>query len=1023
MIDQRGVQIGPIGTLRFGQDVAEHDERLDSYFLRTGTYWALVHDEVDLVIGAKGTGKSAIARYLSRADADIEQLNDVIIMPAFNIRGSILFKRLINQVDADDEGIYRDIFLAYMVGLAGNYLIKTFQETTDVVALEEGIRSCGLIVDEPSPHSVWRRVLSRIRPRLGTTITIVDVNEPSDASVAQAAASPLLVSLDTLEGLLDLIHEALEQLDLRLWILFDRLDEAFPDRRDIEVAALRGLLRAHLDVCSFGTRLRPKLFLRLDIFDRITQKEGFVNATHLRTTRIAWDSDAILHMIALRVTASSDRRELVGPTIKDILTTSAGRRRLCRSIFPKRMENLDPLVWLLLVTVDATREFNPRNVLTLLRSAQLAEIQIAMRDRTGLSGRKDTFVLSSRALHQGYKQLSTARMQDTLYAESTIARTYIEKLRGRAVRFTESEISERLGVRGEELEEVLRVLRYIGFLRNNEGVFIVPPLYRPAFFMSIHGAELRLGAAEASEISDFAEQEDVVAVDSASAAPLSGEQTGGSLEAADGDEEQEGHAETPRAASAVKRKRRRTRPKRRESSRDELVPTNTPSEINDQLDFAQELGDALGNDDGELVEVTTEVGPALHGTSFVSPGVEASSVSSRDSTATLPARTGAWAVGQARELGDQGDAIGGFHLLYPQHTGHDGGACVAADLAYLSRDRATINLAIAMLKDGEVARSWPALARLLVFELMVGDLDAVSSLVSSASKRYAQEIAIAVVRMVGQVPELEAAFWQTSLAVLSSANAPNSMLKSIWPILAASRVMAIGRNSWERGAGNVASDLSALRNQIWTSELWNSTVRNIQGFLHAYAAGGPTATLPVLVPYQILSLASVLESAGRLSAALRAGVARSLGAHLDGTDVRHRERFLEWVQYSPLVLEVEMTSKVGVQAGPAERRSGARDARPQPDGTAARDQSRRADVLDRELCDFVVRVIQDGLFEGRPRMLLSQLGTRLLARSPGFNYRALGFTSLLDFVKAVSEADNRIVIEKTNHNHPYVVLS
>ncbi|MET8551702.1 P-loop ATPase, Sll1717 family [Micromonospora zamorensis] len=1023
MIDQRGVQIGPIGTLRFGQDVAEHDERLDSYFLRTGTYWALVHDEVDLIIGAKGTGKSAIARYLSRADADIEQLNDVIIMPAFNIRGSILFKRLINQVDADDEGIYREIFLAYMVGLAGNYLIKTFQDTADVVALEEGIRGCGLIVDEPSPHSVWRRVLSRIRPRLGTTITIVDVNEPSDASVAQPASGPLLVSLDTLEGLLDLIHEALEQLDLRLWILFDRLDEAFPDRRDIEVAALRGLLRAHLDVCSFGARLRPKLFLRLDIFDRITQKEGFVNATHLRTTRIAWDSDAILHMIALRVTASGDRRELFGPTIKDMLTTSAGRRRLCRSIFPKRMENLDPLVWLLLVTVDATREFNPRNVLTLLRSAQLAEIQIAMRDRTGLSGRKDTFVLSSRALQQGYKQLSTARMQDTLYAESTIARTYIEKLRGRAVRFTESEISERLGVRGEELEEILRVLRYIGFLRNNEGVFIVPPLYRPAFFMSIHGAELRLGAAEASEISDFAEQEDAVGVDDA-VAPLSGVETGKKPEAADGDEEQEDHAETPGATAAFKRKRRRTRPKRRESSRDELVPTNTPSEINDQLDFAQELGDALGNDDGELVEVATKVGSALHAASSTSPGVGASGVPPRDSTTTLPARTGAWAVGQARELGDQGDAIGGFHLLYPQHTGHDGAACVAADLAYLSGDRATINLAIAMLKGGQVTRSWPALGRLLVFELMVSDIDAVNSLVSSASKRYGQEIAIAVVRMVGQVPELEAAFWQTSLAVVSPANAPNSMLKSIWPILAASRVMAIGRNSWERGAGNVANDLNTLRNQIWTPELWKSTVRNIQGFLHAYAAGGPTATLPVLVPYQILSLASVLENAGRLSAALRAGVARSLGTHLDGTDVRHRERFLEWVQYSPLVLEVEMTSKTGVQAGPAERRSGARDAaRRQPDGTGTRDQSRNAEVLNHELCDFVVRVIQDGLFEGQPGMLLSQLGTRLLARSPGFNYRALGYTSLLDFVKAVSDADNRIVIEKTNHNHPYVVLS
>ena len=1014
MTDQGGLHIGPIGTLRFGQDVAEHDERLDSYFLRTGTYWALVHDDVDLVIGAKGTGKSAIARFLSKADVDIEQLNDVIIMPAFNIRGSILFKRLINQVDADDEGIYRDIFLAYMVGLAGNYLVKTFSDTADVAALEEGIRSCGLMVDEPSPHSVWRRVLSRIRPQLGTTIVVSDGDGSPGAPNRQASGDALLVSLDTLEGLLDLIYAALERLNLRMWILFDRLDEAFPDRRDVEVAALRGLLRAHLDVCSFGMRLRPKLFLRLDIFDRITQKEGFVNATHLRTTRITWDSDAILHMIALRVTAGAEQQELVSPAVKDMLTTSTGRRRLCRSLFPRRMENLDPLVWLLLVTVDATREFNPRNVLTLLRSAQLAEIQIAMRNRAGMSARRDTFVLSPRALQQGYRQLSLARMQDTLYAESTIARTYIEKLRGRAVRFTQAEIAERLGVTGEELEEVLRVLRYIGFLRKNEGVFIVPPLYRPAFFVSIHGAELRLGAAEADEMTGLAEPEEAARPDDDPAAGTVGGAPDEVGEPRDDDREAAADAPAPEAASSAKRRRRGRRPKRRGSSRDELVPTNTPSEIGDQLDFAQELGDALGSDEA-MVGLPAGDSPVGFGVGDRSGGPSAPA----GSTSSLVTRTGAWAVGQARELGEQGDPVGGFHLLHPGHTGHDGAACVAADLAYLSCDESTIDLAVEMLRNGGAERSWPARARLLVFELMRNHLDEAHSLVVSAAKRYLQEIAIGVVRMVSQVPEREAQFWQTSLAFISGPDAPVSSLRPLWPILAASRVMPIGRHSWERGLGNVTGDVEELRNQIWTRELWSLTIRHIEGFLHAYAKGGPMSTAPVLLPYQILSCACVLESAGRLSPALRAGIARSLGTHLEGTDLRNRERFLEWVQYAPLVLEVEMPVGPGPGAGTGQRRNVPRQGG-RNNGGGWRGQSRN--VPDQELCDFVVRVVQDGLFEGRPGMLLSEMGNRLLARSPGFNYRALGYTSLLDFVNAVSEADNRIVIQKTAENQPYVVL-
>ncbi|MBQ0897173.1 OST-HTH/LOTUS domain-containing protein [Micromonospora sp. U56] len=987
MTDQRTLHIGTIGKLRFGQDVAEYDERLDSYFLRTGTYWALVHDETDLVIGAKGTGKSAIARFLTRPDADIEQLADVIIMPAFNIRGSILFKRLTNQIDADDEAVYRELFLAYMVGLAGNYIVRTFAEAVSVGSLHNGMRSCGLLVQEPTPHTVWRRVLSRVRPKLETTITISEaetdrsrVARPLDESgTSGGAAEP--VTLETLEGLLDLIYEALEQLDLRLWILFDRLDEAFPDRRDIEVSALRGLLRAHLDVCSYGTRMRPKLFLRLDIFDRITQNEGFVNATHLRTTRILWDSDSILHLISLRITAGSD--ELVDPAVRNMLTTSAGRRKLCRSILPGRIENLDPLVWLLLVTVDATREFNPRNALTLLRSAQIAEIQIAMRDRSPGAAKDADLFLSPRALHVGYKQLSVARLQDTLYAESTIARTYIEKLRGKTVRFTRAKISERLGVDGEELEEVLTVLRYVGFLRNDNGSFIIPPLYRPAFFRSIHGAELRLGAGEASELDGFAEADERDPV---------------ARELMDEKSEQDSDPSEQPSIPAPRRRGKRGRPKRGSTGRDELVPSNTPSEISDQQDFAEELGNALG---GDVDLRPTSVATAESG--------DAADPVPRVQRVPLGGPSaGAWAASHARDLGEQGDPVGGFHLLYPHRTSHDGAACVAADLAYLSADATIIGLAKEMLQSGDRQRSWPARARLLVLAIATDDEGLIAALLRATSKRFAQEISIAVVRMVSQVPEEEAEFWHRSLLAVSTPTSPPSALRSMWPLLAASRVMAIGRSSWERGVGDVAADVRALRERIWAGELWHSSVRHVEGFLYAYASGGPTSTVPVLLPYQILSCASVIESAGRLTPALRAGIAKSLGTQLEGTDDRNRERFLEWVQYCPIVLEVELP-------GPEVRRTA------QPGGSTSVRGAAKAP--DREICDFVVKVIQDGLFEGASTMLLSQLGSRLLARSPGFNYRALGFASLLELVNAVAEADQRITVGKNDDGHPFAALA
>lgn len=75
-------QLARLQSLRFGDDVAEHDANLDHYFLKTNAYWSVVQDEFDLVLGAKGTGKSAIARFLSTKGSQLAELEDVEIIPA-----------------------------------------------------------------------------------------------------------------------------------------------------------------------------------------------------------------------------------------------------------------------------------------------------------------------------------------------------------------------------------------------------------------------------------------------------------------------------------------------------------------------------------------------------------------------------------------------------------------------------------------------------------------------------------------------------------------------------------------------------------------------------------------------------------------------------------------------------------------------------------------------------------------------------------------------------------------------------
>ncbi|MGB7600969.1 MAG: hypothetical protein WBM24_11735 [Candidatus Sulfotelmatobacter sp.] len=380
-----------VRNLYFGQAVAEHDEGLNNYFLRTSAYWAMVQDDTDIILGAKGTGKSAIARYLSTDHANLDGADDLIIIPAFNLQGSALFKRLSDAADAEyDETAYRELFLAYLIGLIGNHLIRDQRDNPTVASLNSVLTQAGLAVAEPTTQKVWRRVLARLRPKLSTKLAFDAVGHPvvsgsvevtsttDEAEVAETAPS---ISLDALESILEQVYGCLDTLDMRCWIVFDRLDEAFPDDRDLERVALRGLLRAHLDACSYGNRLRAKLFLRLDLFDRIIRSD-FVNADHLRVSRISWDSDSIFHLVALRLIDP-----VKGPAhdrLEQEISTPKGRMALCRSILPRKVDNQDALVWLLIVTTDASREYNPRNVLTLLRFARHSAMQIANRD-TGLS--------------------------------------------------------------------------------------------------------------------------------------------------------------------------------------------------------------------------------------------------------------------------------------------------------------------------------------------------------------------------------------------------------------------------------------------------------------------------------------------------------------------------------------------------------------------------------------------------------------------------------------------------------------
>ena len=131
--------------LRIGADVAENDTQLESYFVETSTFWDVVGDTVDVVLGPKGSGKSAISRRLADSDVDIDELDDVDIVPAFNLQGSVFFRRLANEVSQVEENEMRAAWTAYIVGAIGNHLLSNYENSVDCTAIRKFLTDTGFL--------------------------------------------------------------------------------------------------------------------------------------------------------------------------------------------------------------------------------------------------------------------------------------------------------------------------------------------------------------------------------------------------------------------------------------------------------------------------------------------------------------------------------------------------------------------------------------------------------------------------------------------------------------------------------------------------------------------------------------------------------------------------------------------------------------------------------------------------------------------------------------------------------------
>ena len=465
--------------LDLGADVAENDTGLADYFVETATFSTILSGKVDVIRGHKGLGKSAIYKVLLSGKYSDP---NTIIISASDATSSEIFRA--TQAEASTEDQFRLLWTAYLGSIIANEVCSRIPETREnrdeLKQIKEFLKTLNLGKGKPSGSLIDSIKRTRAfgfglgaapdgMPTLNFNIELDQRKEP------------VLVSEEHFLALINMCVNVLRNAKQAMWILIDRLDELFKKNSSNEILSLRALLRSHLKICAIKqgqTDVRAKIFIRTDIYEKITSKEGFTNVTHFRDLNIMWNVRSILALVSKRVTANNDIvKKLVG-----LKVNPDNPNEVWDILVPPRMNSDKSQDWIAKTTSDSSGAFNPRNYITLLSLAIIKNRELLKTNPYGVN--TDT-ALSSGSLISAYGELSRKRLDDTILAESPDVRHYVDKLRGADTYFdSPATLGNVLGMTDAEtieLERVIERLIEVGLLkRHPSNRFSIAFLYRVA---------------------------------------------------------------------------------------------------------------------------------------------------------------------------------------------------------------------------------------------------------------------------------------------------------------------------------------------------------------------------------------------------------------------------------------------------------------------------------------------------------------------------------------------------------------
>lgn len=491
-----------LNGVSFGKRIAEDEvDDLARYFVETDQWRRIFAGDVDIVFGDKGAGKSAIYSLLvSRTDELFDR--GIILVPAEKPRGAPAFTDLVVDPPASQQefvGLWKLYFLCLLAqafrewGITGEDAQRLIKPLEAARLISKGQSSFqGLIRGALDYVRALLRVESvegglALDPATGVPAGLtgkITLREPS----AQERDDGLL----SVDALFRFANDALETADCRMWLVLDRLDVAFAESEEIEGNALRALFMVYSDLREFP-RIAVKIFLRTDIWRRIT-KEGMREASHVEDqVAISWDPQSLLNLVIRRCLRNDGIREFYGVDESEALASVDRQRELFYRVFPDQVEpgsrKSTTFDWMLGRTRDGSGKTAPReliHLLSALRDEQLRMLEVGHDEPSGEQ------LFDRAAFKAALPDVSRTRLEQTLFAEYPALRPYVERLERRKSQQSIQTLGEIWECETDEARLIADQLVEVGFFERRQALgqtaYWVPFLYRDALGL-VQGTE------------------------------------------------------------------------------------------------------------------------------------------------------------------------------------------------------------------------------------------------------------------------------------------------------------------------------------------------------------------------------------------------------------------------------------------------------------------------------------------------------------------------------------------------------